>query len=240
MAEREFEPSRLGPEPTFLATGVSGRSRNSRSPQLEIQVGHLLGSVRGKMERWGAVLGCESHVCTRQRMVATKLSDVAKVEKSGLFYLLSASVYKTFQTFKKMLQNMKEKCQYKNCNGDIFKCLHNTLSANYMQSGLVPIYLQTLELTWKGMHFFCLGWCGGNSQTEVRRRTKASKWPREEMWRGINWWKLQARTKELHAQGTVHAAVPWIFVRTLGTVVPIVWVRRMRFRIRLPVICLIP
>lgn len=63
-------------------------------------VGHLLGSVRRKMGRWGGV-GCESHVCTGQRMIATRLSDVAEAEKSGLFYPLSASVFKTFQTFKK-------------------------------------------------------------------------------------------------------------------------------------------
>lgn len=47
------------------------------------------------------MLGCESHVCTGQRMIAMRLSDVAEVEKSGLFYPLSASVCKTFQTLKK-------------------------------------------------------------------------------------------------------------------------------------------
>lgn len=46
-------------------------------------------------------------------MGATRLFNIAEVEEPGLFYPLSASVYKTFQTFKKMLQNMKEKCQHR-------------------------------------------------------------------------------------------------------------------------------
>ena len=73
----------------------------------------------------------------------------------------------------------------------------------------------------------------GATCKQMHRKTKASKQPGDEMRkRGRNWWKLWTKkTKELHTQGISQAAVRLIFVRILETIVPVVLVKKVRFKV---------